>query len=55
MTHNSRVIGGIDKKSTDSAVSLYKNITEGKIIKVKKLITAETVKLMELMPILTLL
>ncbi len=47
MTHNSRVIGGIDKKSTDSAVSLYKNITKGKIIKVKKLITAETVKLIE--------
>lgn len=47
MTHNSRVIGGINKKSTDSTASLYKNITKGKIIKVKKLITAETVKLIE--------
>lgn len=47
MTHNARVIGGINKESTDMAASLYENITEGEIIKVKKLITAETVKLME--------
>ena len=47
MTHNARVIGGINKKSADIAVSIYEKITEGKIIKVKDLITAEMVKLME--------
>lgn len=47
MTHNARVIGGINKESTDKAAYLYENITKGEIIKVKKLITAETVKLME--------
>lgn len=47
MTHNARVIGGINSKSADIAVSLYEHITEGKIIKVKDLITAEMVKLME--------
>jgi len=47
MTHNARVIGGFDKKSTDRAVNLYQNITEGEVIRVKNMITAETVKLIE--------
>lgn len=47
MTHNARVIGGVDKNSVDKAADLYQNITEGEIIKVKNLITAETVKLIE--------
>jgi UDP-N-acetyl-D-mannosaminuronic acid dehydrogenase len=47
MTHNARVIGGIDEKSADMAVSLYQKINKGDIIKVKNLITAETVKLIE--------
>ncbi len=47
MTHNARVIGGLDKKSADMAVGLYQNITEGEVIEVKNLITAETVKLIE--------
>ncbi len=47
MTHNARVIGGINKESADKAVNLYEYITNGKIIKVKNLITAEMVKLME--------
>lgn len=47
MTHNARVIGGINKESADKAALLYENITNGKIIKVKNLITAEMVKLME--------
>ena len=47
MTHNARVIGGINEKSADTAISLYKHITKGEIIKVKDLITAEMVKLME--------
>jgi len=47
MTHNARVIGGYDKKSTDRAAELYKHITVGEVIKVKNLITAETVKLIE--------
>ena len=47
MTHNARVIGGINDKSADTAVLLYETITEGEIIKVKDLITAEMVKLME--------
>lgn len=47
MTHNARVIGGLDKKSTDRAVNLYQNITEGEVIRVKNIITAETVKLIE--------
>jgi len=47
MTHNARVIGGINKESADNAALLYENITNGKIIKVKNLITAEMVKLME--------
>ncbi len=47
MTHNARVIGGINQKSADIAVSLYERITEGEIIMVNDLITAEMVKLME--------
>lgn len=47
MTNNARVIGGIDTDSADKAADLYGNITDGKIIKVKNLITAEMVKLME--------
>ncbi len=47
MTHNARVIGGINSKSADIAASLYEHITKGEIIKVKDLITAEMVKLME--------
>lgn len=47
MTHNARVIGGINGESADKAASLYGNITDGEIIKVKNLITAEMVKLME--------
>ena len=47
MTHNARVIGGINEESANTAVSLYEHITEGKIIKVNDLITAEMVKLME--------
>ncbi len=47
MTHNARVIGGVDKDSTNKAADLYQKITDGKIIKVKNLITAETVKLIE--------
>lgn len=47
MTHNARIIGGINQKSTEMAVSLYQKITKGEIIKVRNLITAETVKLIE--------
>lgn len=47
MTHNARVIGGINKESAISAITLYKRITKGEIIKVNNLVTAETVKLIE--------
>ena len=47
MTHNARVIGGIDPESTDIASSVYERITDGEIIKVQNLVTAEMVKLME--------
>jgi UDP-N-acetyl-D-mannosaminuronic acid dehydrogenase len=47
MTHNARVIGGIDSESSEKAVFLYEKITEGEVITVKDLITAEMVKLME--------
>lgn len=47
MTHNARIIGGIDQKSTEMAAAIYQKITMGEIIKVKDLITAETVKLIE--------
>lgn len=47
MTHNARVIGGIDSESTKMAVLLYERITNGEIIMVQNLVTAEMVKLME--------
>lgn len=47
MTHNARVIGGINEISSENAASLYKKITSGKVITVKNLATAEMVKLME--------
>ena len=47
MIHNARVIGGNNQESTLRAVNLYEKITEGKIITVKNLVTAETVKLIE--------
>ncbi|PKL67749.1 MAG: nucleotide sugar dehydrogenase [Methanobacteriales archaeon HGW-Methanobacteriales-1] len=47
MTHNARVIGGIDAESSKKAVFLYEKITEGEVITVKDIITAEMVKLME--------
>ncbi len=47
MTHNARIIGGINKKSSEKAVQLYKKIIRGEIIKVTNLVTAETVKLIE--------
>jgi nucleotide sugar dehydrogenase len=47
MTHNARVIGGINSESTEMAASLYQRITQGEIIKVQDLVTAEMVKLME--------
>jgi UDP-N-acetyl-D-mannosaminuronic acid dehydrogenase len=47
MTHNARVIGGINSESIKMASLLYQRITKGKIILVKDLMTAEIVKLME--------
>ena len=47
MTHNARVIGGINSESIKRASLLYQRITKGKIILVKDLVTAEIVKLME--------
>ncbi len=47
ITHNARVIGGINKVSASRAAEIYGKITTGDIIKVKNLITAEMVKLME--------
>ncbi|WP_304123008.1 nucleotide sugar dehydrogenase [Methanosphaera cuniculi] len=47
MTHNVRIIGGYNTKSADMAEKLYKNITQGEIIKVKNITSAEMIKLME--------
>lgn len=47
MTHNARVIGGIDEKSSKRASVLYGNITQGEVVIVKNLVTAEMIKLME--------
>ncbi len=47
MTHNARVIGGINPESTQMAAALYQRITGGEIIMVQDLVTAEMVKLME--------
>jgi len=47
MTHNARVIGGIDEESAKKAANLYQKITAGEVIIVNNLVTAEMVKLME--------
>jgi UDP-N-acetyl-D-mannosaminuronic acid dehydrogenase len=47
MTHNARVIGGINEESADLAAEIYSKITKGEIIKFKDLMSAETVKLVE--------
>lgn len=47
MTHNARIIGGINEASSNKAVELYSKITAGKVLTVKNLVTAEMVKLME--------
>lgn len=47
MTHNARVIGGVDQKSAKKAAALYGQITKGEVITVENLVTAEMVKLME--------
>ncbi|MEW6009844.1 nucleotide sugar dehydrogenase [Methanobacterium alkalithermotolerans] len=47
MTHNARVIGGVDQKSAKKAAALYGKITKGEVITVENLVTAEMVKLME--------
>ena len=47
MTNNARVIGSIDEKSAERAAALYDKITKGEIVKVKNIVTAEMVKLME--------
>ena len=47
MTHNARVIGGINEISSKKAASLYEKITQGTVVTVKNLATAEMVKLME--------
>lgn len=47
ISHNTRVIGGINNESVVKAAELYSKITDGEIIQVKNLITAEMVKLME--------
>lgn len=47
MTHNVRIIGGYDNKSADLTANLYSHITQGDIIKVKNITSAEMVKLME--------
>lgn len=47
MTHNVRIVGGFNDKSADLTAQLYSNITQGDIIKVKNITSAEMVKLME--------
>lgn len=47
MTHNARIIGGFNEKSADLTAQLYSYITQGEIIKVKNITSAEMVKLME--------
>jgi UDP-N-acetyl-D-mannosaminuronic acid dehydrogenase len=47
ITHNARVIGGVNSESASRAAEIYSKITAGDIIKVKNIITAEMVKLME--------
>ncbi len=47
MTNNVRVVGGYNKESTKQAAELYSHVTNGKIIEVKDITSAEMVKLME--------
>lgn len=47
MTHNVRIVGGFDEKSADLTATLYSHITQGDIIKVRNITSAEMVKLME--------
>lgn len=47
MTHNARVVGGIDSETTNIVANIYKQITHGEVICVKNLMTAEMIKLME--------
>jgi len=47
MTHNARIIGGINPESSAQAAEIYGSITEGKVVTVKDTVTAEMVKLME--------
>ena len=47
MTHNVRIVGGINDKSADLTAQLYSHVTQGDIIKVKNITSAEMVKLME--------
>jgi UDP-N-acetyl-D-mannosaminuronic acid dehydrogenase len=47
ITHNARVIGGIDTESTIRATDIYSKITEGEIVQMNDLISAEMVKLVE--------
>lgn len=47
MTHNVRIVGGFNDKSADLTAQLYSNVTQGDIIKVKNITSAEMVKLME--------
>ncbi len=47
MTHNARIIGGINPESSAQAAEIYGTITEGKVVTVKDTVTAEMVKLME--------
>lgn len=47
MTHNVRIVGGYNDKSAEMTEKLYSNVTEGDIIKVKNITSAEMVKLME--------
>ena len=47
MTHNARVVGGIDSKTTNIVAKIYQQVTEGEVICVKNLRTAEMIKLME--------
>ena len=47
MTHNTRIVGGFNRESAELASRLYSYITEGDIITVKNMTSAEMVKLME--------
>ncbi|MDO5852088.1 MAG: nucleotide sugar dehydrogenase [Methanobacteriaceae archaeon] len=47
MTHNVRVVGGVNLESVNKASKLYSYVTQGSIIKVENITSAEMVKLME--------